>query len=114
MRDGEFAHPDLAGAAVDFDLGDGRGSHCARSAAALTPSPRPNRSGATLTGRGIAYAQRSGAVVARSSAAQLVATRAYHRAAVDPIGAVEDSDLADPPPRWCVSLLSRDLGLRQE
>jgi nicotinate dehydrogenase subunit B len=28
------------------------------------PSPRPDRSGDTLTGRGIAYAQRSGAVVA--------------------------------------------------
>jgi nicotinate dehydrogenase subunit B len=28
------------------------------------PSPRPDRSGETLTGRGIAYAQRSGAVVA--------------------------------------------------
>jgi nicotinate dehydrogenase subunit B len=28
------------------------------------PSPRPDRSGGTLTGRGIAYAQRSGAVVA--------------------------------------------------
>src|SRR4029077_9325932 len=28
------------------------------------PSPRPNRNGDTLTGRGIAYAQRSGAVVA--------------------------------------------------
>jgi nicotinate dehydrogenase subunit B len=28
------------------------------------PSPRPNRAGDTLTGRGIAYAQRSGAVVA--------------------------------------------------
>ena len=28
------------------------------------PSPRPNRSGDSLTGRGIAYAQRSGAVVA--------------------------------------------------
>jgi nicotinate dehydrogenase subunit B len=28
------------------------------------PSPNPNRSGDTLTGRGIAYAQRSGAVVA--------------------------------------------------
>lgn len=28
------------------------------------PSPRPDRSGDTLTGRGIAYAQRSGTVVA--------------------------------------------------
>jgi len=28
------------------------------------PSPRPDRNGDTLSGRGIAYAQRSGAVVA--------------------------------------------------
>jgi hypothetical protein len=48
-----------------------------------------------------------------SSAAQLVSTRAYHRAAIDPIGAVEDSDLAEPA-RAGASLLSRDFGLRHE
>jgi len=39
------------------------------------PSPRPDRSGDTLAGLGIAYAQRSGAVVARSPRSKSTAAR---------------------------------------
>ena len=41
-----------------------QGGGRARRVADPRPSPRPDRNGDTLTGRGIAYAQRSGAVVA--------------------------------------------------
>src|SRR5205823_5210727 len=49
------------------------------------PSPRPDRNGDTLTGRGIAYAQRSGAVVA------IIAAVEINRPELPPAGAGESS-----------------------